>query len=237
MTYATTTTLKPDTAKGVRVLNRQQRDALRRTQAFRDRNALWTYAALPGTKNHKFGAWARVGQVAKIISDACPETYDDFANYYLENVHSWETIQDQADEWYRFVVSKGLEITPEEALAEHIIHVIDQTWDGWADELKVAEVISKKMGYEIGRPDFEWDGDYAIDLIRVEADAPDGFIEGFQVKPRGFFTSTRDAVIRARRENSEKHALAEAKGKKILFAESDAARRGELVLIHWKDLK
>jgi hypothetical protein len=230
------TAKKAPTANGVKVMNKAERDAFRTTRKFKSRNDIWSGGEIPGTPGHRFNAYSRVGKVSELIVAARPETYNDWANWYLENVHPWETVQAHADEFYRYAITRDPSITPEEALAEHIIHILDQTWEGWAREDIAAEDLSRLLECEIGRPSYEWDVDYAVDLIRVDETAPDGFIEGFQVKPTSFFLSQGPGVVRARRDNRTKHQKAEAKGKTVWFVDGDKLHRGQFELIHWKDL-
>lgn len=216
----------------VRVLSKDERDSLRNTRAFKQRNTLWATGKVPGT-TMGFNAFQRVGKMADIIAKAQPESFDDFKRFYLDNIRSWEEIQAQAMEWYDFIASKGLPISREEALAEHIIHVFDQTWEGWEREEEAAKIIAYLTNSRISRPSWRWDSDYAIDLVAGEGD---DFIEGYQIKPRSFFLSQRDGVRWARQANAKKHRMAEAKGKRVYFVDADELERGYLNLIHWSQL-
>lgn len=227
---------KAPTNEGVPVWNKSQRDALRRTKAFRERNPLWAKGTIPGTKNHRFNAFARVGKMAEIVVKANAKTYNEFALYYINNVRSWETIQSQAKEWFEFCIQQGCDITPEEALAEHIVHILDQTWEGWHRENLAAENLAKLTGKVIGRPSYEWDVDFAIDLIEVDEVADDGFTQGYQIKPATFFSSTQWSVAKARQENCIKHAAAEKRGKEPYFINGDELARGIVNLIHYTEL-
>lgn len=224
------------TPGGVKIFNKVERDELRKTEAFKKRNALWN-SPVSNKIRYTFGSPKRIGNMTEIIARLRPKTLPDFIAYYTTNIMGWDQIEKLANEFYLYVKSKGFDITPEEALAEHIIHTIDQTWEGWEREEAAAIQLRAALGVEIGRPkDVVWDTDFGIDLCRVDPDARDGFTEGYQVKPRSFFVSDRPGVKWARAQNAAKHMKAEALGKKAWFVDGDALALGKLCLIHWSKI-
>lgn len=225
------------TPSGIRIMNKVERDELRKTRKFKNRNALWN-GRVPGQR-YTFGSPKRIGSMADMIAKVRPSSLIEFYEYYTSKVCSWQTIENQAKQFYDYCTKMGHSLTLEEALAEHLIHTLDQTWEGWEREEQAAIQLSAALGCKIGRPaETIWDTDFGIDLIKVDnTDKRDGFYEGYQVKPRHFFTSTNKGVEWARQHNIAKHRKAEALGKRAWFVDGDALARGEVKLIHWSKIQ
>lgn len=104
--------------------------------------------------------------------------------------------------------SNKFDLTLSEALDYVLIRVLDQTYEGFQNELATAEEISKLIPSNcvvlpsIGKDD----KDSGIDLY--VATCQNKLIVGIQVKPMSFFTGLdKDYIKKAKKEHDEKHAV------------------------------
>ena len=225
------------TANGVEVWNYARREQMRASASFKSRNLLWTKSTIPGTPNHRFPAYSRVGKLMKELNKLQPTSYDEWAVHYLRHVCSWDRLQMLAGEWWAFCQSSGSPISKEEALAEHIVHVLDESYEGYEAEQTARKALEAYYSSPVKEPAYKWDADYAIDLIVEDRTAPDGFTLGFQIKPRSFFLGTHPSTCVARQENAQKHAAAEALGKTPFFLMKEDFTQGIIKPIHHTELK
>lgn len=200
--------LPPYTNNGTIVFGRSMRDSLKNdVKLFGKYNRKWN--------DMGFASRQIIGPCMEMISNAKPATENSWHQYYIDNQMDFDRIELLGAKWAYLT---GL--ADEVALAHVIIHILDETWDGYRREEDVMNWMNRKLGGNmIFRPSYEWDTDYAIDLALREPDSEYGFIEGYQVKPASFFESK--SINWHKIKIAKQHVAAEAKGLKPVFLNAD----------------
>lgn len=195
---------------GIPVLNRNKRDYLKGTTDFGRYNSLWG--------RYRMGSTASVGSVMELITTKAPTSQSAWEEIYFlsEAGRSLDQLESLAMHWSRV---SGL--IPEHALAHVMIHVIDETYDGYMREEKIRQILNEQHAEWKGlmfRPDYTYDTQYAIDLAVRDAGSQYGFTIGIQVKPSSYF---RSGDVKHRLSVLDKHRKARKLGIEVYTIDAD----------------
>lgn len=171
----------------VEALRRSERDAYKKDP----RNCFGAYNSLWG--QHYMGAARRVGRMMELIALARPADNAEWFEAYTRHPQgrTWAQIEAQAAEWQKITerADSVRTLSPSEALTHHLIHILDETYDGYKreqDVIKKLETLGVFPAGSLFHPGHTWDANYAIDAA-VRDNTARGFSVGVQVKPSSFF--------------------------------------------------
>lgn len=201
---------------GIRIMSRAERDAYKanRSNRFGSRNRLWG--------KHRMGAPGKVGALMPLIAEIDPATDAEWLEGYTTHKggRSWQALERLANMW-----AAHADLTPSAALAEVMIHVLDETYDGHERENKVmAELERTTYGAgKLFRPGYRWDIGYGIDCALRDDDSEHGFTVGIQIKPGSYFER---GDLDHRLELLDKMDKARAHGVVVLMVNADEVLAG-----------
>lgn len=220
--------LPPVTQNGTQILSRVERDALKQDpKQFGRFNKKWN--------DQKFASVENAGSLMDLIRRSQSANEDEWHHYYI-NHRDGQTLYELervAAKWAFMAGIKHSEI----ALAHVIIHILDETWDGFKREQDLIAFLNSNWLFNgrVFRPEKKWDEEYAIDIAVRTSFVSDEFIECFQVKPHSFFVSKN--IDWHKEKIQAQHRRAEKEGLKPMFLDADVIlATKEFKPIHWSEI-
>lgn len=162
---------------GIKIMTPAQRTYLKGTTYDR-KNSLWGKSGIGSTRS--------AGAVMELISDTHPSTIEEWTNIYTSDPRgrTWKQLDDMGAKW-----AKMANLSREEALAWVLIHIIDETFEGYKNEEEIRQIINRaNLGFFVKRASGDLDRKYAIDLtMHLHSGSPE-IIGGIQIKPNSYFS-------------------------------------------------
>lgn len=192
-----------------------KRNEIRKTIKFKNTNQLWNSSGL----NRRFSVGCTNYLIKKFYEgcnkeEAANKTLEEWFLYYTKHKETEKNrsgrnktkLKEIAKKFANYCNEHGIKLTQEEAYNYVIIRVIDDTYRGYQQELKMAGVIENEIWpgstvFFTGNEDI----DDAVDLVAYYDDL---LIDAFQVKPVSFLKGIlqhNDYCITAFLQNNDKH--------------------------------